>query len=165
MDFSLVDINSESRLKKALEIYISNTEYFSLFSDHAVSIQTLKEDMNSCPPNTHKDAKQFKLISANSLIIGLIDYIVSYPDDDSVYIGLVLIDKQYQGQGMGTKVISKFEDFIKKLGFIYIQLGVVDENTQAMKFWTSLHYKKLEEKRVQVGDKADVKVWVMRKRL
>jgi hypothetical protein len=36
-------------------------------------------------------------------LVGLLDLLLCYPDDETLYIGLLLIDRRRQGQGIGTE--------------------------------------------------------------
>lgn len=165
MDFKLIDVNSDSRLQRALEIYQSNSKYFSMFSKTPPNVETIKEDMLKKPPTSNPQSKNYKLISYDSTIIGILDFISDYPDSDTMYIGLLLIDTKYQSQGYGNLVLKRFEEYAKKLGYLYIELSVVEYNSNAMSFWMKLNFETLEYREASIGEKKKVQVVTMRKRL
>ncbi|NLY45476.1 MAG: hypothetical protein GX053_05745 [Tissierella sp.] len=56
------------------------------------SMESVIEDMNAIPPESSLKKKNYNLIKLNGIDIGVIDYIVNYPDEDAIYIGLFMID-------------------------------------------------------------------------
>src|SRR5512132_1349054 len=42
-------------------------------------------------------------------LVGLLDLLLRYPDDETVYIGLLLIDRAHQGQGIGAAAVGALE--------------------------------------------------------
>jgi hypothetical protein len=42
-------------------------------------------------------------------LVGLLDLLLRYPDDETLYLGLLLIDRRRQGQGIGTAAYQALE--------------------------------------------------------
>lgn len=97
--------------------------------------------MNAIPPGSNLEKKKYELIMLNGMDIGVIDYIVNYPDEDAIYIGLFMIDGNFHRSGYGREYIEEFIPRIKNEGFKRIRLGVLDGNKTALKFWTNIGFK------------------------
>ncbi|GMG97010.1 hypothetical protein EN5CB1_18360 [Tepidimicrobium xylanilyticum] len=82
---------TDDLLKDVLNIYETNEEYFKISMNGKPSIDSIIEDKNAMPPGLNFNNKKYKLISINGQYIGIIDYIMNYPDEDTVYIGLFII--------------------------------------------------------------------------
>lgn len=59
--------------------------------------------------------------------------------EDSMYIGLLVVDEDYKGNGIGKNLMSKIEERAKELNVYSINLGTVE--FQAEKFYDKLGYK------------------------
>lgn len=165
MDFKLIDVSTDLRMKEALKIYNSNPDYFAMTSNSPITMVNVDKDMKAVPNSIDMSQKNYKLISIDSNIVGIIDFITSYPEEDEVYIGLIMIDSQYHRKHIATDVVGFMESYFKKLGFIKVVLSVIKENSSALSLWTSLGYKMDLEKVGVVGDRDDVEVLLMSKRL
>jgi RimJ/RimL family protein N-acetyltransferase len=58
---------------------------------------------------------------------------------------IVIGDKNYQGLGIGKKVVSKLISMAKELDFTYIKVEIFDYNIPSQKLFTSLGFKKFTD--------------------
>lgn len=66
------------------------------------------------------------------------------PDDDPESFAVIqdiYVDENYQGRGLGTKLISEAEQYAKALGAKKIQLWVFSENQGAIGFYQKMQYR------------------------
>lgn len=124
---------------------------------------TVIEDKNSIPPNSSLKNKRYSLISINSQDIGIIDYIMSYPDEDAVYIGLLLIHGDFHRQGYGKAFIEEFIVNMQKKGYSRIRLGVLKQNESGFKFWTKIGFKVVKEVVSSIHPEKNWEIKVMEK--
>lgn len=59
--------------------------------------------------------------------------------EDSMYIGWLVVDEEYKGNGIGRNLMRKIEEKAKELNVYSINLGTVE--FQAVKFYDKLGYK------------------------
>ena len=85
------------------------------------------------------------------------DFIVAYKDTENIlgyiaiyandynskiaYITLIAVNRKYQGQGIGKKLIKKAEDISSSRDFEKIRLEVHKENCNAIHFYENLGFK------------------------
>jgi len=118
---------TEDLLEKVLNIYETNEEYFKISMNGKPSIESIIEDKNDIPPGSNFQDKYYKIISINSQDIGIIDYIINYPDEDTVYIGLFMINGDFHRQGYGKAFIEEFTANMKGKGYHRLRLGVLKQ--------------------------------------
>ena len=133
IDKELLDFRKRQVCYNGIEGVIINEEY-------------LIEDMQ-IPPGFDETSHYIYRIYYNDLMIGLIDYQTGYRysmlhDDDNIWIGLFLVDENYQRKGLGTKIINQF---IEKWQSQYksIQLACIKDNQKGLAFWHSLGFEKI----------------------
>ena len=106
----------------------------------------LINDMHAPDGFDQNDHVVYKVFDDDSLV-SIIDYQKGYRysmlhDDDNIWIGLFLVDENYQRKGLGTKIINQF---IEKWQSQYksIQLACIKDNQKGLAFWHSLGFEKI----------------------
>lgn len=78
----LISVNNDELRNEALNIYLKNDYYFSKISDNLPSISAIEEDIKAIPNGVRKNQKNYRLISFNNEILGLVDYLTDYPEKE-----------------------------------------------------------------------------------
>lgn len=60
-------------------------------------------------------------------MIAIMDMVFAFPDDETVYIGLFMVDHDVQGYGIGSIIIEEYAEYIRTLGKKTIQLAFPKE--------------------------------------
>ena len=152
---------TEDLLKDVLEIYSTNEEYFIISSNEKPSVQTIMDDKSEIPPNSKLEKKNYKLILKDDRSIGIIDYVIDYPDEQTIYIGLLLIHGEFHRQGYGREFIEQFISSMKKDGYLKIRLGVLKQNHKAFEFWTKMGFNLVKEIRSTIKPEKNWEIRVM----
>ncbi len=74
-------------------------------------------------------------------LIGLIEALRDYPDLSTTYLGLMLLDPDHRGEGVGSAVHDAFAVWARQHGAKRLMLSVVEENGAAYRFWQRLGYR------------------------
>jgi RimJ/RimL family protein N-acetyltransferase len=109
-------------------------------------------------PNSHCLALRLR---ATEELVGTAAIVAPHPDEPFPWIGLLLIDGTWQGQGLGGEAASAIERQLAAEGWTEVRLGVMLANPRARRFWERQGY-------VVYGEKLDQDkrpVWLMRKAL
>lgn len=160
--FTLETITEEV-FDRVLKIYDTNKEYFMVSMNAKPSMESVIEDMNAIPPKSSFEKKNYCLIKLNGIDIGVIDYLINYPDEDAIYIGLFMIDGRFHRKGCGREFLKEFIPIIKSQGYKRIRLGVLDRNINALKFWTNFGFKIVKEVTSTIHPERNWKIKVMEK--
>ena len=97
--------------------------------------ELIKEDLVALPPKKEMKDKYYIGFYEKDILIGVMDLIDSYPNDETAFVGFFMMKKNYQGKNIGSNIIKEFSNAIKEIGFKYIRLGYVKTNPQAKAFW------------------------------
>ena len=160
----LISVNNDELKIEALNIYLKNDYYFSKISDASQNISNIEEDIETIPDGVHKNQKNYKLISFNDEILGVVDYLTDYPEKNTVLIGLLIIKNDKQKQGLGTKIFRYLENSFKNKNFLKIRIGVLVDNQIGLSFWKKQNFKEIERKFLKF-EKSEKEVIVMEKEI
>lgn len=160
----LISVSNNELKNEALNIYLKNDYYFSKISDVSQNISNIEEDIETIPDGVHKNQKNYKLISFNDEILGVVDYLTDYPEKDTILIGLLIIKNDKQKQGLGTKIFRYLENSFKNKNFLKIRIGVLVDNQIGLSFWKKQNFKEIERKFLKF-EKSEKEVIVMEKEI
>ena len=160
----LISVSNNELKNEALNIYLKNDYYFSKISDASQNISNIEEDIETIPDGVHKNQKNYKLISFNDEILGVVDYLTDYPEKNTVLIGLLIIKNDKQKQGLGTKIFRYLEKLFRNKKFLKIRIGVLVDNEIGLSFWKKQNFKEIERKFLKF-EKSEKEVIVMEKEI
>lgn len=140
----LISVNNDKLKNEALNVYLENNYYFSKISDNPLSISNVEEDIEVIPNGVQKNQKNYRLISFNDEILGVVDFLSDYPEKDTILIGLFIIKNDKQKQGLGTKIFRYLEKLFKNEKFLKIRIGVLVDNEIGLSFWKKQNFKNLK---------------------
>ncbi len=116
-------------------------DYLLLVNGYEVNKNTGRDEYISMPPGKTEDDKiVFGIFNQKNEIISYIDILKNYPEEESYWIGLFLVDPLLRSKGVGERIILEFIRNAKTIGVSYIKLGVVEENEKAYKFWKKIGF-------------------------
>ena len=160
----LISVNNDKLKNEALNVYLENNYYFSKISDNPPSISNVEEDIEAIPNGVQKNQKNYRLISFNDEILGVVDFLSNYPEKDTILIGLFIIKNDKQKQGLGTKIFRYLEKSFKNKKFLKIRIGVLVDNEIGLSFWKKQNFKEIERKFLKF-EKSKKEVIVMEKEI
>ena len=160
----LISVSNNELKNEALNIYLKNDYYFSKISDASQNISNIEEDIETIPDGVRKNQKNYRLISFNNEILGVVDYLTDYPEKDTILIGLLIIKNDKQKQGLGTKIFRYLEKLFKNKKFLKIRIGVLVDNQIGLSFWKKQNFKEIERKFLKF-EKSEKEVIVMEKEI
>ena len=160
----LISVSNNELKNEALNIYLKNDYYFSKISDASQNISNIEEDIETIPDGVRKNQKNYRLISFNDEILGVVDYLTHYPEKNTVLIGLLIIKNDKQKQGLGTKIFRYLENSFKNKNFLKIRIGVLVDNQIGLSFWKKQNFKEIERKFLKF-EKFEKEVIVMEKEI
>ena len=160
----LISVNNDELKNEALNVYLENNYYFSKISDNPPSISNVEEDIEVIPIGVQKNQKNYRLISFNDEILGVVDFLSDYPEKNTILIGFFIIKNDKQKQGLGTKIFRYLEKSFKNKKFLKIRIGVLVDNEIGLSFWKKQNFKEIERKFLKF-EKSKKEVIVMEKEI
>jgi RimJ/RimL family protein N-acetyltransferase len=110
-------------------------EIFYQYHPPFVTRESIREDMSALPPDKEYKDKYYVGYFENKTLISVMDLILDYPEKKIAFVGLFMMNLEYQGKGIGSKIIAECCKYLKTLGFEKIRLGVDKGNPQSNAFW------------------------------
>ncbi len=105
------------------------------------TVANIKDVFAELPPNKTLADKLFLGFYSENHLISLMDFVVGYPDAHTVFIGWFMMNKEYQGKGTGTEIITEFLSYLKEESFTYVELGYIKGNRESEQFWIKNNFK------------------------
>lgn len=80
------------------------------------------------------------LFAADGALLAITDMAFGYPQPADAFIGLLLIDPAFRGQGLGRVFFDHLKAQAKERDAGRLLVAVLDENTRARAFWSRLGF-------------------------
>lgn len=140
---SLENIQIESKFleftkdkNEVTEFLKKNRTYLVYQDGQEVSEKTTRETFyGELPIQKSYDDKQIIGFYHDKSLICIVDILKNYPIQNTWVIGLMLLDEEKRGRGIGEKVYKQVEHYLLKNEVEVIRLGVLEDNTIGKRFW------------------------------
>ncbi|VUW96805.1 Acetyltransferase (GNAT) family protein [Streptococcus constellatus] len=132
-------ILTEKDIPSILSLYESNPLYFQHCPPEP-NLASVKEDMLRLPEGKAKSDKFYVGFWNNSNLVAVMDFVYAYPDEETVFIGLFMVDQAYQGKGTGGQIVTEALAYFAK-NFRKARLAYVKGNLQSQHFWEKQSFK------------------------
>lgn len=124
---------TEADIPAILKLYETNPYYFEQCPPPPTEASVLN-DMTRLPPGKRREDKHFVGYFDGDRLIAVLDLVEGYPSDEKAFIGLFMLDKAYQGKGLGSQLIVELLESLMRQ-FKTLRLGYVATNSPAKAFW------------------------------
>lgn len=122
------------------EVLKHNTIFYQ-YHPPMVTVESIIEDMEALPPDKGYEDKHYIGFFQNTDLVAIMDLIENYDKPGTAWIGFFAMNTHFQGNGVGTAIISESVDYLNQLGFEKIRLGIDKGNPQSKAFWTKNGFK------------------------
>lgn len=150
LNYSFKQVTDDDVLD-VLTIYISNDAYFETMSESAPSEDIVEHDRNAIAVGVDDDAKYYEIVYHEQQPIAILDFLVGYPNAQTIYIGLLMIDASLHGQQHGERILADFCERWRHAPITTLRLGVAAQHERAYTFWQRLGFDTVDEKEAAVG--------------
>ncbi|MGQ3684314.1 MAG: GNAT family N-acetyltransferase [Candidatus Loosdrechtia sp.] len=142
-DMFLVRLTSKN-IHEVARIYQENPKFFKLLTGtEEIPLAYIEGEIEGIPQDFNKENKFFMgiFLKISNMMIGVADFLVSYPVYGKGCFGLLLLSEQFQSQGYGKKAVQLVEKWAYECYAVReITLGVELINKKAYAFWTKCGY-------------------------
>ncbi len=118
----------------------SQNTLFYQYHPPFVTRKSILDDMSALPPGKTVVDKFYVGFFDGTVLAAVVDFILTYPDETTGYIGFFMVDKSRQGQGIGSRIVADIENTMRNNGILYSRLAVDQGNPQSYSFWTKNGY-------------------------
>ena len=113
----------------------AENEQFYRYHPPLATRESILADMTALPPGTGAENKHYLGFFDGEALIAVLDLIEHYPQQNTAYIGFFMTKKERQGCGLGTSLIGKLLDELRKEKFCRVRLAIDRGNPQSKAFW------------------------------
>lgn len=131
-------------IPEILSLCKGNPLYYKYYKPEA-SAESIENDLYALPPGKTLEDKYFVGLYDGQQMVAVLDLIVGYPNIKSAYIGWFMVHKEYQGDGLGTRLVCEIIDYLAEKKFRDVQLCYVKGNEQAETFWLKNKFTPIDE--------------------
>ena len=127
---SLADVADVQRL------YERCTDYHFAHEGTPTRANAGEEELTSLPPGRSADDKfSFGIYTADAVLIGYLELFRNYPDEGDWWVGLLMLDPDARGRGLGSEVFRAATIWAADRGARSILLAVLESDERAQRFW------------------------------
>ncbi|MEU8957288.1 GNAT family N-acetyltransferase [Streptomyces sp. NPDC048518] len=130
-------------LTEVTALYASNHAFFALGGDFPDPDDIRVEQVAKALADelAHPDAEVL-LARSGGRLVGIVVTLARHPDpaDPDPWIGLLMIDAGLHGTGLGRELAGLVEQRFRDAGRAAARLAVLENNPEALRFWTALGY-------------------------
>ena len=100
-----------------------------------VTEDSIRADMAALPPHKTPEDKYYLGFFEDEILVAVMDLISGFPNEETAFVGFFMMNKQFQGKGIGTGLMAEVYEYLKKVGFQFVRLCFAKGNTQSEHFW------------------------------
>lgn len=151
-------------LEDVVKCIRSNARYNQITGDDKLTDDEIGRIFKEKPNEARIDQKKIMGFYQGNEIVTIADVIYGYPQEKYVFIGLLMVTQEKQGNGIGGIAYRKIEESAIALGYGYIQLAILIKNVNVYNFWQKLGFIEVEKRKGRDGQRV-VDVIVMEKQI
>ena len=140
------DLDAESILDLC-----SGNALFYQYCEAKPTLEQILNDLHITPPDISMSDKYYVGFYEDNTLVAVMDLIDGYPNAGIAYIGFFMMNPTYQGNQIGTAIISEVIDYLKSIGKTAVRLAIDKGNPQSTHFWKKNGFEIISE--------ADVNGW------
>lgn len=146
----------EDDLDAVLALLQTAPDYFAL-DGRQPDLTSLRRDLNALPPRCAPEQKHYVAFWREGKPEAVLDWVEGYPREQTLWVGLFLVDGTLQGKGLGRALMSALPGAAWDGGMDRLRLACLKHNEKGHRFWLSLGYRDLRDGVSTEGDA----VWIM----
>lgn len=143
MELNIKDLSGKYLVRRlsveeAADIYklcIGNPTYYRYIKSEP-TMENISEVFIELPPGITAEDKYFVGFYEEERLIAIMDLITRYPDKETALIGWFMMEKEFQGKGLASGIISEVLASLREYGFRKVRLGYIKGNEESRSFWT-----------------------------
>lgn len=98
-----------------------------------------EELFSALPPGVGRDAKHVYGVALDAKVVGCVELIRRWPDAETALVGLLVLDEEHAGQGLGRAAYEATENVVRQWPEIRrLRAAVVATNDVVLPFWRAM---------------------------
>ncbi|OKH55848.1 GNAT family N-acetyltransferase [Calothrix sp. HK-06] len=123
------------------QLYEQCSDYAFLTDGAPPSPTAARDEFFDLPEGkTTQDKYIFGLFDARNILLGMIESIRHYPDNQTWWLGLMMLAPQLRSKGFGSNFYKAFEHWVSAQGVQQISLCAIEANEAGLRFWKKMGF-------------------------
>lgn len=135
---------SESDIPLILNLMEGNPQFYA-YCDAQSTPEDIVRDMTLLPPGKSPCDKYYVGLFSDTRLVAVLDLIDGYPDDRTAFIGFFMMNREVQGKGTGSAIITELCLYLQRAGFARVHLAIDPDNPQSNHFWKKNRFEIVRE--------------------
>ncbi len=119
--------------------------FFELVKGRAPSRDDTAHMIDERPNTVPRECKLLIGLRRNQKLLGVLDLLHGYPDSNTWFLGLLVLDPNVRREGIGSTVYAAIRRWATGYGARRIQLIVQEQNPSAFAFWRAMGFSESEK--------------------
>ena len=151
----------------SLQILFDSCQDYAIFSDG----QPFKSDaaiteFGNIPHGFEVEKKRVMgIFDVCNYLVGVLEGLAGYPDNETWFLGLMLIKPSHRSSGIGSSAFINLEAYVADESYKSIELAVIKDNIRGLEFWKKIGFKIIKELPFEKFGNKYHKRYLMRKSL
>ncbi len=165
-NYHITQLDADYHIDELQRLCEDCSDYYELCEGRTTPSTASEELFTDVPPGKEPDDKRILGIyedkDGSKSLVGVIDMLIDFPKENIWYIGLFMIKPSIRNNKVGERVLRKYAEWASKRGVKEINIGVLEENVKAFRFWSRMGFevaKKIDN--YKIGNKVTT-VFAMR---
>lgn len=125
---------TDADMERIYTLSLGNPMFYR-YCPPAVTRESIDRDLKALPPRTTPEDKFYVGFFEAEKLVAVMDLILHYPNAGTAFIGLFMMDKAFQGRGIGSQIVRECFAYLRALGFSAVRLCFAKGNPQSEAFW------------------------------
>ena len=134
----------EADLEPVLTLLKRSPDYFAL-DGSTPTLDSLRADLTALPPRCTAEQKHYAAFWRGGKPEAVLDWVEGYPREQTLWIGLFLVDGALRGQGLGRRLMSALPGAAYDGGMDSLRLACLVNNEGGHRFWEAVGFRDLRE--------------------
>lgn len=125
----------EASEERAEELFAACPGYFQRLHGHPYTAEDVRDLLLEKPVGVEE--KRIWMAVLEDRTVGVVEFLLDYPQPGTIYVGLLMVREDLQGQGFGGEFYRHLEARCEGRHF---RLAVLQWNTAALAFWRRMGF-------------------------
>ncbi len=117
------------------DLFTRAADYWLLAEGYAPDRRKAEGFFADCPPGSDISRSQHLGVFSGAVLIGVAELSFGFPQAPDAYLGLMILDPAWRGQGAGRLLLAQVESLARNAGAARLYLGVLEVNPRGQAFW------------------------------
>jgi GNAT superfamily N-acetyltransferase len=151
---------AEADFGRLSRLCLSCSGFYELVEGRPASDATAAEILGPLAPQYAACAKHVFAVEKGGDLIAVTELLQGHPSARDWYIGLLLVDPEHRGRGLGARLCAAILDWIGGHDGVMVRLVVQQQNREAREFWERRGFHMEREVMKQSGRLENL-VWIL----